>query len=774
MQYYFNQFSSTLSVYKKLPPNLFFLFFLLLLIIAVFGCNSPQKIILTQNGKSNYQIVVANKATEFDKKAGKVLKKYLQQISGVELPLVADEVPVKQHEIIIGNNRHLQKLEIDVNFEPLEDDGFTIRTVGEKLIIAGGKKKGTLYGVYSFLEDYLGCRKYSSKVTDIPKQTKIELLSINDTQVPVIKFRDTHYRDTNDPEYTEWHKLDHNSRGGHPDWGFWCHTFNRLVPPDKYFKTHPEYYALVKGERMPTQLCLSHPDVLKILLKNLREEIQQKPDAHYWSVSQNDNVGYCQCSDCKAIDEREGTPMGSVLEFVNKVAAEFSDKTISTLAYQYSRSAPKFLRPAANVNFMLCSIECNRSRPISTDPTSASFRKDVVDWSKITDNILIWDYVVQFSNLVSPFPNLRVLQPNIKFFVENNATAMFQQGNREIGGEFAELRAYLISKLLWNPDTNLNLIMNDFLEGYYGAAAKNIREYIDLMHDTLEKSGETLNIFGNPLDPINGYLSPELIVEYEQIFEKAEAAVMDKPEFLERVKIARLPLEYAILEQGKHFSTGERGYFKLVNGNYEVRSEMRQRLEKFIALCNKAGFTRLKEWHTTPDEYRASIERLFNLSMQKHLALHQPVTLKTDFSPKYPAGGAAALTNGIKGSREWNCNWLGFEKSDLDAVIDLGAVKPISMIKVDFIQDISSWIFLPKRVEYLVSQDGKNYKLAASIDNTVPENQEGVFIEPFNVDLPRTDARYIRVKADAVKVCPGWHIGAGGKAWIFVDEVMVF
>ncbi len=115
----------------------------------------------------------------------------------------------------------------------------------------------------------------------------------------------------------------------------------------------------------------------------------------------------------------------------------FPDKIISTLAYQYTRSAPKKVKPLPNVNIMLCSIECNRSMPIAKDPSSASFVKDIKDWTKLTGNILIWDYVVQFRNYISPFPNLRVLQPNLAFFADNGCRLMFQQGS---GAGFVGIR----------------------------------------------------------------------------------------------------------------------------------------------------------------------------------------------------------------------------------------------------------------------------------------------------------------------------------------------
>ena len=376
------------------------------------------------------QIVIPDEPTAVEERAAEVLREYLRRIIGLELQVVGDAAPACDGEIILGASRRLRKLAIDIDFAELQTDGFALRTVGGKLIIAGGSEKGTLYGVYEFLERYLSCRRYSPEVEFVPQLQRIELPSIEDMQIPQIDFRQNFYRLAEDPGYAEWHRLDNHKQ----DWGMWVHTFATLLSPQEYFGDHPEYFSLVNGERISDgQLCLTNETVFSIVVASLGREMAKKPWAHYWSVSTNDTFKNCECDACRALDEREESPMGSLLTFVNRVAAEFPEKTISTLAYQYSRKPPKKLRPAANVNIVLCNIECNRSRPIATDSGSASFRADVEGWAKICDNILIWDYVIQFANLVSPFPNLRVLQPNIRYFVDNHSVAMFQQGNREVG-----------------------------------------------------------------------------------------------------------------------------------------------------------------------------------------------------------------------------------------------------------------------------------------------------------------------------------------------------
>jgi hypothetical protein len=728
---------------------------------------------IVTRGRSLYRIVIPRQATGVEQKAAHELATYVKRISGALLPIVGDTATEQQREILVGQTNRTKRHLHGFDRSALQEDGFTLRTAGRKIFIVGGSRKGTLYGVYTLLEDYLGCRMYSATAMVIPTRSDITLPALNSTQVPFIHQREIHYLNAMDSAYCDWHKL-YSLADQRKNWGMWVHTFGRLVPPDEYFSPHPEYFTWLGNRRIPNgQLCLSNPDVFRVLTDNLRSFMTAQPTAHIWSVSQNDNYNECQCDNCRALNARYGASSGTMLAFVNRVAGEFPDKIISTLAYQYTRAAPHNIRPASNVNIMLCSIECNRSKPIATDPSSASFRKDIEDWAKLTDNILMWDYVVQFRNLVSPFPNLRVLQPNIQYFVKNNVRMMFQQGCGANVGEFGELRTYLIAKLLWNPDCNIDSVMNDFLYGYYGAAGKQIRTYIDMMHDALERSGKGLDIYGYPYDAYTSYLTPSLIDEYTRLFDQAEHTVSADSTLLERVKVARLPLEYAILSISLHDATPALSYFDKHDGQWTVKPDMRMRLQDFVAQAKKAGIQRLEESGTSPDEFQRSVEQQLHVSVEGNLAYGKPVQCLTPYSDKYPAGGPAALTNGLHGPNDYHCNWLGFEGDDLDAVIDLGKDTTFSTVTVGFLQQWYAWIWLPLHIDVDISSDGKNYKLVSSVANTVPDTTAGAFTKEFTLNCGPQRARYIRVSALSRKTCPDWHLGAGQKSWIFVDEIVV-
>lgn len=332
---------------------------------------------LISAGKSDYVIVIPQSPTMTEQRAAKELNEYLDKMAGVMLPVVEDNAAPAECEISIGNTNRI--IPLAISSDKLEQDGFYIKTNGRKLYIMGGNSYGTLYGVYELLEKYLGCRKYTPTVEVVPQRTTVTLpVDIDDWQVPAITSRNMLYVCANDNAFFDWLRLTQTptswvDRG---KWGLWVHTFGTLVPPEKYFNRHPEYFAMnEKGERVPSQLCLSNPELLDVLCKELDFCMSEKPEALYWSVSQNDNYNYCKCDACQKAYEEEESPSGLLIRFINKVAGRYPDKIISTLAYQFTRKAPKLAKPAANVNIMFCNIECNRSKPIPQDTLSAGFQE---------------------------------------------------------------------------------------------------------------------------------------------------------------------------------------------------------------------------------------------------------------------------------------------------------------------------------------------------------------------------------------------------------------
>lgn len=513
-----------------------------------------QDVIIAENGTNRAAIVVAADATEAERHAAAELASFLKQVTGSDFA-VSDQAAAGQNRLLVGPGA-AKLADAAFSTEGLGAEGLVIRTAGQDLILAGGRPRGTLYAVYTFLEDTVGCRWWSSKVSTIPKKPTLRVGPLSIRFVPRLEYRESFWFDALDGDWAVRNKCNGNSdrldaaRGGKHTYEGFVHTFYGLIPPDRYFKDHPEWFSEIGGQRTAAnaQLCLTNEEMRAELVKNLKERLRANPAATIASVSQNDCFNPCQCARCAAVDQEEGSPAGALLRFVNAVAAEiepeFPNVAIDTLAYQYTRRPPAKVRPRPNVIVRLCSIECSFSVPLA-DERNRAFRDDIVGWSKICDRLYIWDYTTNFNHYILPHPNLRVLGPNVRFFVEHGVRGVFEQGAyQSYGSEMAELRGWVLAKLLWDPTLDAQKLIDEFLDGYYGPAAGPIREYLKLTHDAVAASGDALGCF-SPADA--KFLSLPMLSAGLRLLGQAETAASEDVALRQRVQVAELPLLYTLL-----------------------------------------------------------------------------------------------------------------------------------------------------------------------------------------------------------------------------------
>lgn len=554
---------------------------------------------IARDGKPCMTIKAAQNAPEQVHYAANELRYYLGLMTGGLFEIVSEsDIPT------ISLNR--------VDDTDLGEDGFTLVTKDGNLFITGGKR-GVIYGAYELLEQ-LGCRFFTPLCEKVPVSPTLLLPEFSIRQVPILEYREHNYTDL--VKHTKFavkrrvngaHHGIREKHGGHLSYAWFVHTFERMVPPEIYAKDHPEYYAMVDGKRPIQrgrfQLCLSNPDVLKVSVQSVRQALLDNPRARIISISQNDWGGNCTCPDCKKIDEDEGSPSGALLRFVNAIAEalepEFPTVIFDTLAYMYTRQRPKITRPRHNVCVRLCSIECCFSHPFETcddqtrlmkrpDGTYTSFIKDLEEWGEICNRMYIWDYTTCFAHYPKPHPNWAVLQPNIQAMVRNNVKGVFEQANGAVGGgtDLNELRAYIITKLLWDPYTDVKKHMDEFIDYYYGDAGPYIKEYIRVLTDKVEK--ENIHIGFN--DQLLGeYLNEDMLDVYDRLFDKAQEAVVGKPLEASRVFKAQLSLRWVRIKR--------KAMLQKILDPQEIRD--------FFTDWRACGLTRIDEWVSDQTTHRA-------------------------------------------------------------------------------------------------------------------------------------------------------------------------
>ncbi len=572
--------------------HLFYLFFILVSANKVFA---QKTFVLVNNARSNYKIVISADAADIEKQSAAVLQDYIQKMSNCKIPVSAQNYSTSAQQIIIGRNKIIPQKDIN----SLGGDGFIIKKINNSLILTGGNRKGTLYSVYTLLEDYLGCRMYTSKDIHIPHNNIVSLpASLNRKEVPSFAYRTTFFADAVNKDYCDFHKMNTYAEG----FGLWVHSFEVLVPKDKYFQTHPEYFALVNGKRTADQLCLTNAAVLNVVIENLQNLMKEKPGLKYWSVSQNDNSNFCECSNCKRLNGEQGGYQGSLLPFVNNVAKHFPDKTITTLAYRNTERPPNTIKPAPNVLIMLCTTYDERRVPYYKQ-VFKDFDNNFKKWSAITSKLFIWDYIVQFANSLSPFPNLYAMQPDVIYFGSKNVSDIFLEGIGDFPGELSELRTYMVSRLLWNKNVDMQATMNEFINGYYGqTGGRYVSSYINLLDKNAALKPVGLRGGGTPLDAMNAYLSPEDIKTYKSIFSNALTATAGTV-YNARVMKEYLPVLYAELEINKAAIVAA----KVNAADKQVNADL---LNDFYKRMKQLNIIYLNEARMTVDDYYKSYNAL--------------------------------------------------------------------------------------------------------------------------------------------------------------------
>lgn len=543
---------------------------------------------LAVSAMQNWRITIFDDAAASEKYAAEEFQRWFNQASQFALPLETAQERTNHNEgqVNISASATMDEEEIHLTVE------------NNQIQISGGLPRGVLYAVHQFLEELVGIRFLTADHTYIPDVSELKIPCGNYTYNPPFSFRWSYYREnSNAPEFAAKRKVntvtDAENLGGKTGQQLINHSFHVLVPYGTYGENHPEYYALVDGKRDTNthgggpQLCVTNPEVIEVAAATAIQRLTDNPNVANISVSQADTAAYCRCERCEELNEAEGTPMGSQLTFVNAVAERIEkahpDVKVGTLAYWYTRKPPKTVTPQHNVQIQLCSIECCTLHAIDNPDCeqNQAFCADTNEWGKICNDIWIWNYNTNFRSYDLPFPNLRSIGANVRYFLRNNAKGVFMQANGNgLTGEFSDLRNYLISRLLWNPYLDDQAILTEFVELHYGTAASAILDYINFLHENVEAKNLHPRCFPSPEDVGLDAESVQRVFDY---FQEALALAANS-EIQARVEKASIPAYKAMLVAGG-----------------EIASQRRRALiAEYIALCKRYGLTHTAE--TQPAE----------------------------------------------------------------------------------------------------------------------------------------------------------------------------
>ena len=415
----------------------------------------------------------------------------------------------------------------------------------------------------------------------------------------------------------------------------------------------------------------------------------------------------------------------------------------------------------------------NRGKAIVDDKYSKSFINTLHDWNKTTSHLYLWDYTVQFSNYLSPFPNIHTFSNNYKFFKKNNVKGLFVQGYADVPGDFTELRQYLLAKLLWNSDIDIEATTDDFLRGFYGKAAPHIRKYLNLLSENQQKYNSYLDIYSGPVQSRNTFLSPEAMDQYDHLINEATHAVNQEPILESRVKKLRLALEYVYFEQSKFYGKDQHGMF-MVNekGQKEIRKGITERVLNFTKNCTELGIYELSEGGLSPEQYYEEW-----LEIAKDSTNHLGEKLKINFltvpAEEFTGKGSYGLIDGIKGYKDYNINWIGWYGTNPEIELITNKLN-FNQIKINFLDNQRHWIFKPKKISIYGFNNQEWFLITEKIMGNLIEN---FVIKTEQIEMnSKNFSKFDKIKLliDNQDDLPIWRKRKQKKSMIMIDEIELY
>lgn len=601
-------------------------------------------------------ITLTGDATVCERHAADELAKHLDRMLGHPVPVLEPGTPVPGGWTL--------RLEADPT---MGSDSFHIQIQAAQRVlrIAGGRPRGVLMGVYSLLADHLGCRWYTPDIDYVPTLTNLVLpADLDHRHNPEFEYRHTDWAEARDPDWAARNRL--NAGGGEKHGGGipfspFVHTFDYILSPAAHFDAHPEYFAFFDGKRQreATQLCLSNTNVLNAAIARAREWAATLGGRGILSVSQNDYPRYCECPDCAAIDTEEGSHSGTLIRFVNNVAqaleVDYPNVAVETLAYLYSRTPCK-TKPRPNVIVRLCSIECCFSHALGTcdEPESVKFMKDITGWSELTDRLYVWDYTTDFCQFLMPFPNMDIIDDNMRMFVKHGVVGMFPEGNPYAYGEFAEMRTWMLVQLMWNPDLDAHALQEEFARHVYGPCADAVLDYLAIQREALAKGGDHLKVFDYP---DKKYLNPDAMGRCDAAMEAAEAIAMNSGDagLIKRIHHMRMSVWFA--------------QFHLRDVLPSVKRNAARRL---TAAGREFGITQVCLYHDWPSLERDMMKTYVNYPLEAGGTV--PVTMHWGATSDSPFLGSILFRDGANTFGVWD---TGFDDNQgtMEAWVYCGEVR---------------------------------------------------------------------------------------------------
>jgi len=571
-------------------------------------------ITLAEGGKARYTLVIPRDPARIEQKAAAALRHFLHLITDADFTVVTEgEQAVRPPFVSLGRTTLLAKSACQWRQTDLKAEGYALETLGGNVYLYGGSGRGLLHGLYSLLEEDLGCRWYSLRSVDTPHRPTLTVSLTPRKVLPALTLRDPYILSMHEPNWSLHNKTNTPHARVPMAWGGSIryhnmgHTYARYFPTEAYFKEHPEYYALVNGKRQPTQLCQTNEDVIRLSIEKTCDIFRDHPDVTITAIGPNDGRGFCDCANCKKLDDENGGRSGSYFSFLNRIAAgvkkEFPNNHIISLAYLDYARPPTHLKVDPYIIIQLCTDSHAWKYQFCYQWESPEFQSILKAWEAVKAPVFVWDYTTDYVHYLLPMANWQVVAANTRFMIQHGVAGIMYESE---ANDCDEMRAWVWAKQLWNPALDTRALLKDFVFGYYKEAAAplwdyemRVWDYWERWHRVPHKCGVNsdhplLNNLQCSYAPDGPMFTLEFMAAMRRDFAAAEQ-LAQSDEIRERLQRAKLPLLYVELAQqlGYYSEFGDFITGTKWGQSRAAKQPLQPVLNEFAATCDRSGLSTL-------------------------------------------------------------------------------------------------------------------------------------------------------------------------------------
>lgn len=521
-------------------------------------------------------IIVSADASPTELLAGRELQTYIERASGARVPLVTTKSAYAENQVkvFVGRAERIDEFGLQIRLPRMHPEGYCIDVTSEAVLITSPTDLGLLFGVYQFLEKFVGCRwLFPGELGEVVPVCRNIILTFGRlTSNPAFELR-TFKGSSNDSAiwgirngmngfYTKEFAESHGDALWTP---FTVHGFERILPARRYYEDHPEIFPLRNGRRVPYslssgQLCTTNSEALEMVVHVVSEHFTVNPSARAYWVSPNDDYGWCQCPRCVAFDRQYGYTRKRVhgrrivtdrlMRFMSDVATRLSEQLrgrdfkLLTLAYVNYVYPPHKFKPTDSVVVLVCHYTpACYAHPIAYRDCEANeqFRKLLLAWVKCARrSVGVYAYTDKSMWLGLPRPVVRQMGADIKYLHHLGIKHYFAQSNARWWQLNLPLY-YVTAKLLWNPKRNIDELLDDFYKHAFGRAATAMREYYATFENALAQSGAHFN--ASPKTEAPAFLTPTVMNRARIKLNEALRAARDESEAV-RKRIAAVQEQF--------------------------------------------------------------------------------------------------------------------------------------------------------------------------------------------------------------------------------------